>query len=168
MINNIRATFATTLKVLEHLEAALVQAGFAEGRDAYRKMVDTIIGQSLWLTAQGCDLCTDEMARLQSRARAIHALLHPYTETMLRLGAMGGSALAAVAEASADATETPAEPVLAILSRNARPMSITALRAELGCPRKELVSRLAELERHGKVKRQANGGRELFSLRGPA
>jgi biotin operon repressor len=165
LVDNIRETFATTLKVLEHLEASLVQAGFETGQDAYRKMADTIIGQALWLTDHGMDL-GEQMHRLRARARAIHALLHPYTEAMVRLAAMGGPDRPAAAESAAETPETPGEPVLTVLSRAAKPMSLTALRAELGCPRKALVSQLAQLERQGKVHRQLNGGREFYCLRG--
>lgn len=161
LLGNVRQTLATALKVLDHLEQSLRQAGFAEGRDAYRKMADTVLGQSLWLAAKEGE-APEELNLIADRARAIHALLTPYTEAMLRLGALTGT------QTASKPRPDPEDPIIKILARARRPVSFTALRAELGADRKQLLARLGELVQAGTIIRHSGGGRESYSLEPPA
>lgn len=161
LLGNVRQTLATALKVLDHLEQSLRQAGFAEGRDAYRKMADTVLGQGLWLAAQEGE-APGELNLIAERARAIHSLLTPYTEAMLRLGALTST------QAPSKPIPAPEDPVVKILARARRPVSFTALRAELGSDRKQLLARLGELVQAGTIVRHSGGGRESYSLESPA
>lgn len=154
--NNIRTTYATTLQVLEHLEQSLVQAGFAESGEAYRQMADTVVGQSIWLSAQG-QTVPDTFIRLQERAQSIHALLQPFSDAMLRLAALQG-------QLAPESTVDETDEVLAALAGNARAMSITSLRTAVQLSKKELVSRLDRLEAAGRIIRTTSGGRELIAL----
>ena len=161
LVANIRGTLATTLKVLDHLENSLVQGGFLQGQDSYRKMADTVIGQSLWLQANDLDAAAaPELAHIAERARSIHALLQPYVEVMVRLGAVAASA--APAEVEATSPPPPADSILDILAANGRPMSITALRAATGCGKDVLAARLDALVKSGDISRRSSGGREMY------
>lgn len=157
---NVRQTLATALKVLAHLEQSLCRAGFAEGREAYRKMADTVVGQCLWLNSAGCEV-PSELAQIAERARAVHALLNPYADAMLRLGALCD---ALPGKPAAEPPPEPPDPVLDLLSQARRPLSLTALRAELGGDRKQLLARLEALEQSGRITRRNAGGRETFGL----
>lgn len=161
LLDNIRKTYATTLQVLEHLEQSLIQAGFAESGDAYRRMADTVVGQSIWLSAQGQEI-PETCIRLQERARNIHALLQPFSEAMLRI-----TALPELENRQNSCPQEPAEitdDIIAALSSGAKSMSITALRSAVGLSKKELTSRLNRLEDSGRITRTVSGGRELIAL----
>lgn len=184
---NILRTVATAEAVLDHFERSLIESGFAEGADAYRRLADTLIGQRLWVENSG----QPADARFQAvgrHAQAIHAMLAPYAQAFLRLSALAapardagrdftsalgpatGHASAAVgSEADAAATAATAEGseevVLRALRDAGRPMSATALRAASSLPRKELLAALDRLAAADLVSRRRTGGRELIEVK---
>jgi hypothetical protein len=100
-------------------------------------------------------------------------MLEPYVETFRRLSALDSDELGepdepgAAEDAGHDAgavqpREAADEHVLAALARADRPMSLTALRAELDLPRPALLAAVERLALAGEVTRRHTGGRELI------
>lgn len=165
---NIVATVATAEAVLSHFERSLLEAGFADGAEPYRQLSETLIGQRLWAESSGT-ATSARFAAVGARARAIHALLLPYVEAFGRLTVLAAPSLlddddsgppAARADAEADPLDAA---VLAALDTAGRPLSMTALRAELGVPRAELLAAVERLAAAGSVRRRTASGRELVS-----
>ena len=189
---NILRTVATAEAVLDHFERSLVESGFAEGADSYRRLADTLLGQRLWVESSG----QPADARFQAvgrHAQAIHALLAPYTQAFLRLSALAATDLGDVPESTPSASERHSvavgaeagaatgakartasgsptaahdsdEVVLRVLRDAGRPMSATALRAASSLSRKDLLATLDRLASSDLVSRRHTGGRELIEV----
>ncbi|MEZ4553149.1 MAG: MarR family transcriptional regulator [Dehalococcoidia bacterium] len=170
LTGNIRATVATAEAVLAHFEQSLRDAGFADNAQSYTQLAETLIGQRLWAESSG--IAAD--ARFEAvavHARAIHALLLPYVEAFYRMAALGApSLLEQSAPETASEREANAAPstlddplaarILEALARAERPLSVTALRAELQVPKSELVGGLDRLSASGHIERRRVAGRE--------
>ena len=167
VLDNVRKTLATAQKVLEHFEQSLLRSGFAEGSAAYRKMAETLLGQRLWTAACGASLEV-EFAAVAKRAKAIHALLVPYADTMLRLSAVAGLQPAPhqpeLDKHTATTPDGSTDEVLDLLAKARRPMSMSALAAQARCDRRTLLDRIAVLEQQGRLKRGGSARRPLYSL----
>jgi hypothetical protein len=186
---NILRTVATAEAVLDHFERSLIESGFAEGADSYRRLADTLLGQRLWVESSGqpADARFHAVGR---HAQAIHAMLAPYTQAFLRLSALAApdlghaphstSAPAAEHGSVATGSETNSETrsatgtpdtvddsdevVLKVLRDAGRPMSATALRAASSLSRKDLLATLDRLAASDLVSRRHTGGRELIEV----
>jgi hypothetical protein len=170
---NIVATVSTAEAVLAHFEQSLLAAGFAEGAQSYVRLTDTLIGQRLWAETSG--MAGDaRFTAVALHARAIHALLLPYTEAFERLAALAAPRLLG----DADTSESPLAPpeavgadfdhdpltlrVLEALDAATRPRSTTALRAALGVTKSELLAALDRLFEAALIERHRTSGRELI------
>ena len=170
---NIVATVSTAEAVLAHFEQSLVAAGFAEGAQSYVRLADTLIGQRLWAETSG--MASDaRFTAVAIHARAIHAMLLPYTEAFERLAALAAPTLLGDAGTSASLS-APDEPVgaafdhdpltrraLEALDAATRPLSTTALRAALGVSKTELLAALDQLFEAALIERHRTAGRELI------
>ncbi|MGE0228741.1 MAG: hypothetical protein AB7I38_01095 [Dehalococcoidia bacterium] len=175
LTGNIRATVSTAEAVLAHFEQSLRDAGFADNAQSYTQLAETLIGQRLWAESSG----TAADARFEAvavHARAIHALLLPYVEAFYRMAALGAPSLLNESASAAEAVtqhETSATPealddplaprILEALARAERPLSVTALRAELGVPKADLIGGLDRLSASGQIDRKRVAGREHVS-----
>jgi hypothetical protein len=185
IVDNVRKTLATTAQVLAHFEQSLLKSGFAEGSQAYRKMAEAVLGQRVWSASHRVHF-DEEFAEIARRARAIHDVLSPYADAMLRLSAVvqlqrevSSPVAARSSDDRAPTAVPPAAPpprghnevvaealqdrVLACLSRARRPMSLTALCSGIGCNKSELLQELEALERGGRVQRRGTT-RASYSL----
>lgn len=161
---NVKATLATAVQVLEHFQQSLRKSGFVEGAESYGRMADTLIGQKMWSASRALD--TDaEFATIASLARSIHEMLAPYSHSMLRISGLGpAAAVPAPTAAPVDAADALRLRILNVLGATRRPVSLTALRTQCGCDRRALGAELAALEQAARVKRQEKSGRTLYSL----
>jgi hypothetical protein len=167
---NIVATVSTAEAVLAHFEQSLVAAGFGEGAQSYVRLADTLIGQRLWAETSG--MASDaRFTAVANHARAIHALLLPYTEAFERLAVLAAPTLLG----DDVSLSVPDEPVgaafehdpltlraLEALDAATRPLSTTALRAELGVSKTELRAALDRLFEAALIERHGTSGRELI------
>lgn len=154
----------TALEVLRQFELSLRRAGFAEGSAAYHEMAGVLLRQRLWAQANGA-ADDPRHAQIGAHARAIHALLAPYADSMLRLSALAADDEPAPAPA-VPAPAGPAAQVLRVLQEGGR-LSFTALRAQLGLDGGELQRLLAELAAAGAVTCRRASGRDVYSIAAP-
>lgn len=150
----------TALEVLRQFEASLRRAGFAEGAPAYHELAGVLLRQRLWAQANGA-VADPRYADIGAHARAIHALLSPYADSMLRLSAVAADEPAPVA---AEPVPTgPAAQVLRLLQEGGR-LSFTALRAQLGLDGGELQRLLGEMAAAGAISCRRASGRDVYSI----
>jgi hypothetical protein len=152
----------TALEVLRQFEMSLRRAGFAEGSAAYHEMAGVLLRQRLWAQANDSD-ADPRYAQIGAHARAIHALLAPYADSMLRL-----SAVAADDPAPAPAAAPPTGPAAQVLRalHDGGRLSFTALRAQLRLDGGELQRLLAELAAAGTITCRRASGRDVYTLAG--
>ncbi|PFG44517.1 hypothetical protein ATJ88_3242 [Isoptericola jiangsuensis] len=171
LTRNIVRTVATAETILTHFEDALRRSGFAEGAEQYGQLADTLLGQRMWAASSG-QPSGARFGAVGERAQAIHALLLPYVEAFRKMGALAEPALADPpptddAPQDADVAPVPQETggaagrVLAALERSGRPLSMTALRAELRVPRAELDAAVRWLGEEHLVEVRDAGGRQM-------
>lgn len=163
MAAHVRDTLGTAIEVLDHLERSLQRAGFGAGAPAYAAMSQVLIGQRLWADARavGTEL-QPRFAAVAAHARAIHALLEPYADAMLRLGAVAGGDASPALPAIPDDDLTAR--VLHVLAAHGGPASVSALKAQLGCTGDELRPALEALAAQGAVTRRRSSGRDVYTL----
>lgn len=179
LTGNIVRTVATAETVLAHFEDALRRSGFAEGAEQYRQLADTLLGQRLWVASSGAPSGA-RFSAVGERAQSIHALLAPYVEAFRRLSALADvadiarldDALDGAPDGVGPADGTASEPappetggaagrVLDALGRSGRPLSMSALRAELHVGRSELDAAVRWLVEEQLVEVRDAGGRSM-------
>lgn len=177
---NIAETLDKAMGILQQLEDSLTHSGFATGAAAYGAMCQILLGQRMWVLANQFDDLEPRFRCVADRARAVHALLAPYTDIMMRLGSMTealDAALAAdgVSEGKvvdfepAPTFEKPERPITeavldSIRAENGSPISFTALKAKLGIATVELRSILNELTSLGAITHKRASGRDVYTL----
>jgi hypothetical protein len=155
----VHETLGTAIEVLGHLERSLERAGFGAGAAAYQSMSQVLIGQRLWAqsTPAGAAL-QPRFAEVAAHARAIHALLAPYADAMLRLGAL----VPAADEPAPAPADEPRARVLHAL--RAGPASLSALKSQLGLGGAELKPLLDALCAAGTITHRRTSGRDIYTL----
>ena len=167
LASNIVATVATAEAVLAHFEKSLLDAGFAEGSASYVQLADTLVGQKLWADTSGMAPGA-RFGAVAAHAQAIHALLLPYVDAFQRLSALALPTLlddVPASEAPAADDDPVAHGLLTAIDNAGRPLSTSALRAELRVSKAELTEAVDRLVDAGHVERRHSSGRELIARR---
>ena len=160
---NIAESLAAVEKALEHFNTSLIRSGFADGAASYQKMAEIIVGQWMWASSQGIDQHNDRFRRVAALAAEIHEQLLPYVEGMRKLALLQELVPEPKPEPPFPPDSRPAR-ILEMLAAAPRPMSMTALRKEVGGSSSVLKKELAELVSDGWVRERRAGSRVLYAL----
>jgi biotin operon repressor len=162
---NVARTAETAATVLARFKASLLQSGFAAGRDAYRRMTETLLNQRLWALNQKFEAADEQFARIASDAREIYELLISYADLMVKLATLMAPVVPAAVQASERAQKEPRHQILNWLAQQPRPVSGTQIRAALQLSSTVLNAQLRDLEQDGRVVRTAAAGRDLYAAK---
>ena len=165
LIANVRKSVRTAVDVLTHLERSLERGGFAEGAATYNSMCNTLLGQRLWSRGfenPEIDAAFGELSRLAAR---IHATLAPYTQMMVRLGALSADDVdLGLTRAPEEAVDPDERRLLEVLHEAGKPISFTRLRTRTGLPRASLEKLLTHLVDAGVASEVRVSSRRMITL----
>lgn len=143
---------------LSHFVVSLERAGFGIGANAYLRMSSVIRDQWLWAERSGWVDLYPRFQRVAELARVVEEQIAPYVQAMRDVVAVG----ALVATPSAGVEDSVADKILGVISKNERPMSLTAIRMEVPESTETLRQELAVLVRLGLISPTGSSNRPAY------
>jgi hypothetical protein len=151
--SNVEGSLEAAEQALAHLSRSLEEAGFATGVGPYRQMSDIILGQWLWVEANGVDELEPRFGRIAGLAGSIASYLTPYVDVMKRLTALRGL----LWERWGILPDSTSARVLTALLEADRPMTIDELRSVTRVTRADVRREIHDLVERELVRK--TGGR---------
>ena len=159
--DNVKQSLDAVEQALTHFAGSLDRAGFKHGVGAYEEMVKVVLGQCLWAQNEGTAEFEDQFRRLSQLALQIHAHLSPYAEVMEKLGALQGLVPENAPEVDADSVSCR---ILSALKEKRKPMSMTAIRSEVGISSVKLKKEIDDLIKRQLIVKGSDSGRSKYTL----
>ena len=155
-------SLAAVEEALSHFERSLTASGFEAGAASYRKMAEVVVGQWLWVDAQELTEYNERFRHIATLAARVHEQLLPYVTAMRQLAALQELVPPPPPELPVD-PDSPAGRVFLALRDAPRPLSITALRRQLGGTTRALRETVSALVEAGLVTERRAGSRILYA-----